>query len=95
DIVNTLDDILPTGPTPQEAARAIYVTAIGETTSRREATLIDLHELDKKLQRRLKRDDRNAGILLLQRTGHALQSPRPAPAATGRVPRPHDAGPLA
>ena len=64
--VNTLDDILPDGPTPAESARAIYVTAIGETTSRREATLIDLHELDKKLQRRLKRGDRNAGVLLLQ-----------------------------
>ena len=63
---HTLDDILPDGPTPAESARAIYVTAIGETTSRREATLIDLHELDNKLQRRLKRGDRNAAVLLLQ-----------------------------
>lgn len=63
---HTLDDILPDGPTAAESARAIYVTAIGETTSRREATLIDLHELDKKLQRRLKRGDRNAAVLLMQ-----------------------------
>jgi hypothetical protein len=63
---HTLDDILPDGPTAAEAARAIYVTAIGETTSRREATLIDLHGLDKNLQRRLKRGDRNAAVLLLQ-----------------------------
>jgi hypothetical protein len=62
----SLDDILREGRTPAESARAIYVTAIGETTSRREATLIDLHELDDKLQRRLKRGDQNAAVLLLQ-----------------------------
>lgn len=64
--LNTLDEILPDGPTAAESARAIYVTAIGETTSRREATLIDLHALDKRLQKRLKRGDRNAAVLLLQ-----------------------------
>jgi hypothetical protein len=62
----SLDDILPEGRTAAESARAIYVTAIGETTSRREATLIDLHELNDKLQRRLKRGDQNAAVLLLQ-----------------------------
>lgn len=62
----SLDDILPEGQTPAESARAIYVTAIGETTSRREATLIDLHGLNKKLQRSLKRGDRHAAVLLLQ-----------------------------
>jgi hypothetical protein len=61
-----LDDILPASPNAAEAARAIYVTAIGETTSRREATLIDLHELDGKLQRRRNRGDLFAGVLLLQ-----------------------------
>ncbi|MES2972578.1 MAG: hypothetical protein V4757_03175 [Pseudomonadota bacterium] len=64
--VNSLDDILPDDPNPAESARAIYVTAIGETTSRREATLIDLHQLDQKLERRRKRGDRNAAVLLLQ-----------------------------
>jgi hypothetical protein len=61
-----LDDILPDSPNPAEAARAIYVTAIGETNSRREATLIDLHQLDAKLQRRRKRGDTVAAVLLLQ-----------------------------
>ena len=64
--VNSLDDILPDHPNPAESARAIYVTAIGETNSRREATLIDLHQLDQKLQRRRKRGDVVAAVLLLQ-----------------------------
>jgi len=64
--VNSLDDILPDNPNPAEQARAIYVTAIGETNSRREATLIDLHQLDQKLQRRRKRGDVVAAVLLLQ-----------------------------
>lgn len=64
--VNTLDDILPDNPNPAESARAIYVTAIGETNSRREATLIDLHQLEQKLRRRTKRGDHMAALLLLQ-----------------------------
>ena len=64
--VKSLDDILPDNPNPAESARAIYVTAIGETSSRREATLIDLHQLDQKLQRRRKRGDVVAAVLLLQ-----------------------------
>ena len=61
-----LDDILPDSPDPAEAARAIYVTAIGETNSRREATLIDLHQLSGKLRRRRERGDNVAAVLLLQ-----------------------------
>ena len=61
-----LDDILPDSPDPAESARAIYVTAIGETNSRREATLIDLHQLDCKLVRRRARGDIVAAVLLLQ-----------------------------
>lgn len=61
-----LEDILPDSPDPAEAARTIYVTAIGETTSRREATLIDLHQLHGKLARRRARGDTVAAILLLQ-----------------------------
>jgi hypothetical protein len=61
-----LDDILPDSPDPAEAARAIYVTAIGETNSRREATLIDLHQLRGKLRRRRERGDNVAAVLLLQ-----------------------------
>lgn len=61
-----LDDILPDSPDPAEKARAIYVTAIGETNSRREATLIDLHQLNAKLWRRRNRGDNVAAVLLLQ-----------------------------
>ncbi|MBC5763248.1 hypothetical protein [Ramlibacter albus] len=61
-----LDDILPDSPDPAEAARAIYVTAIGETNSRREATLIDLHQVRGKLRRRRERGDNVAAVLLLQ-----------------------------
>lgn len=61
-----IDDILPDSPNPAESARAIYVTGIAETTSRREATLIDLHQLEGKLERRRSRGDLNAAILLLQ-----------------------------
>lgn len=61
-----LNDILPDSPNPAESARAIYVTAIGETNSRREATLIDLHQLGSKLARRRKRGDTVAAVLLLQ-----------------------------
>jgi len=61
-----LDDILPDSPDPAEAARTIYVTAIGETNSRREATLIDLHQLQGKLKRRRERGDNVAALLLLQ-----------------------------
>jgi hypothetical protein len=61
-----LSQILPDSPSPAEAARAIYVTAIGETISRREATLIDLHQLASKLNRRRKRGDYVSAVLLLQ-----------------------------
>lgn len=64
--VGSLDDILPDSPDPAESARAIYVTAIGETNSRREATLIDLHQLGGKLTRRRDRGDIVAAVLLLQ-----------------------------
>ncbi len=62
----SLDDILPDSPDPGEAARSIYVTGIGDTTSRREATLIDLHQLERRLYKRLKRGNVVAATLLLQ-----------------------------
>lgn len=62
-----LDALLPNGPDPEvAAARAVYASAIGETTSRREATLIDLHQLKSKLDRRLQAGDEVAATLLLQ-----------------------------
>jgi len=61
-----LDALLPDSPNPAEAARSIYVTQIGETNSRREATLIDLHQLNAKLTRRRERGDNVAAVLLLQ-----------------------------
>ena len=68
-VLNThqsLDEILPDSPDPAESARAIYVSAIGDTTSRREATLIDLHQLDGKITRRRQRGDLLDAVLLLQ-----------------------------
>lgn len=65
-IADELDQILPDGPSPAEAARAIYVQAVGETTSRREATVTDLQELQGKLRRRTLRGDNVAAVLLLQ-----------------------------
>lgn len=62
-----LDALLPKGPDPAEAAaRAVYASAIGDTSSRREATLIDLHQLKSKLDRRLQAGDEVAATLLLQ-----------------------------
>ena len=61
-----LDALLPESSANDEAARAIYVTAITETTSRREATLADLHQLQSKVQRRRERGDRPGAALLLQ-----------------------------
>ena len=61
-----VDDILPDSPSAAESARAIYVTAIGETNSRREATLIDLHQLQSRLRRRHGRGNTVAAVLLLQ-----------------------------
>ncbi|MGE4242037.1 hypothetical protein [Ramlibacter sp.] len=64
--MGNIDDILPDSPNPAEAARAIYVTAIGETNSRREATLIDLQQLRHKLRRRNERGDHVSAVLQLQ-----------------------------
>jgi len=64
----SLDDILPDGPDPDEAARSVYLSSIGlsETSSRREATLIDLHQLQGRLARRAGKGDTIAAVLLLQ-----------------------------
>lgn len=61
-----LSEILPDSPDPAEAARAVYITAIGETISRREATLIDLHQLQRKITRRCDRGDIASAVLALQ-----------------------------
>jgi hypothetical protein len=61
-----LDAILPDSPNAAEKAREIYVAQISETNSRREATLIDLHQLDAKLRRRREKGDHVAALLLLQ-----------------------------
>lgn len=45
-----LDQILTQRRDPELAARSVYPSGISETTSRREATLIDLHELHGTLQ---------------------------------------------
>lgn len=61
-----LDAILPDSPSAAEKAREIYVAQISETSSRREATLIDLHLLNAKLRRRREKGDHVAALLLLQ-----------------------------
>ena len=62
-----LDMLLPSGPDPADAAaRAVYAGGIGGTPSRREATLIDLHQLKAKLDRRLQAGDEVAATLLLE-----------------------------
>lgn len=62
-----LEQVLADGADPEEAAREIHSgAAIGETASRREATLIDLHQLEGKLLRRRKRADPVSAVQLLQ-----------------------------
>lgn len=61
-----LDEILPDSPDPEVSARAVLPQALADTSSRREATLIDLHELHGKLWRRRGRGDNAAAVLLLQ-----------------------------
>lgn len=62
-----VDESFPDGPDILTAAPPIYVSAIGETPSRREATLVDLHELqDRLLKLVAKRDPRAAAELLEQ-----------------------------
>lgn len=61
-----LEDVLAKGCDPAAAPCQIEVAAIGETLSRREATLIDLHQLDGKLARRRVRGDPVSAVLLLQ-----------------------------
>lgn len=48
-----------------EAARPVYVSVIGDTPSRREATLVDLHDLDARLKN-LRRNQKAAIELLEQ-----------------------------
>jgi hypothetical protein len=64
--VGGLDQIVPDSRDPVSAAGSIYLTAIGETTSRREATLSDLHQLAGKFWRRHERGDTMAAVVLLQ-----------------------------
>lgn len=61
-----LEGFLAEGCDAAPPAREVDVAAIGETLSRREATLIDLHQLDGKLLRRRERGDAVSAVLLLQ-----------------------------
>ena len=62
----SLDDILTDRRDAEESARSIYPSAIGETTSRREATLIDLHELWDKLRALREQHDITSATELLE-----------------------------
>jgi hypothetical protein len=62
-----VDDTFPDGRDIVTAVPPVYVSVIGETPSRREATLVDLHELqDRLLKLVAKRNPRAAAELLEQ-----------------------------
>lgn len=60
-----VDETFPEDGEVAEAARPVYATVIGDTPSRREATLVDLHNLDERLQN-LRRSHTAATDLLEQ-----------------------------
>ena len=69
-IITTLDEVGETVPHSEHEATpadAMAMTGFGETTSHREATLIDLHQLDRRLRRRRARGDLLGAVHLLQR----------------------------
>ncbi|GAC1606896.1 MAG: hypothetical protein NVS3B2_15130 [Ramlibacter sp.] len=60
-----MDETFPDGRNIVTAAPPVYVSAIGDTPSRREATLVDLHELQQRLLKLVeKRNPRAAAELL-------------------------------
>ncbi len=61
-----IDETFPDGREIVEAARPVYVTVIGDTPSRREATLVDLHDLNWKLRKLAGRRDFKAAAELLE-----------------------------
>lgn len=61
-----IDETFPEGREIVEAARPIYVSVIGDTPSRREATLVDLHDLNWKLRKLAGRPDFKAAAELLE-----------------------------
>ena len=62
-----VDDTFPDGRDIVTAAPPVYVSVIGDTPSRREATLVDLHELHERLLKLVtKRNPRAAAELLEQ-----------------------------
>lgn len=60
-----IDETFPEGGEIAVAAQPVYVSVIGDTPSRREATLVDLHSLNARLQN-LQRNPRAATELLEQ-----------------------------
>jgi hypothetical protein len=60
-----VDETFPEDGEIVEAARPVYVSVIGDTPSRREATLVDLHDLNSRLKN-LRRNPKAATELLEQ-----------------------------
>jgi hypothetical protein len=60
------DETFPDGRELVEAAHPVYVSVIGDTPSRREATLVDLHDLNWKLRKLAGRQDFKAAAELLE-----------------------------
>lgn len=61
-----VDETFPDGREIVEAAHPVYVSVIGDTPSRREATLVDLHDLNWKLRKLAGRRDFKAAAELLE-----------------------------
>lgn len=61
-----IDETFPDGREIVEAAHPVYVSVIGDTPSRREATLVDLHDLNWKLRKLAGRRDFKAAAELLE-----------------------------
>lgn len=61
-----VDETFPDGREIVEAARPVYVSVIGDTPSRREATLVDLHDLGARLEKLSERRDFMAAAELLE-----------------------------
>lgn len=61
-----IDETFPDGREIVEAAHPVYVSVIGDTPSRREATLVDLHDLHARLEKLSARRDFKAAAELLE-----------------------------
>ncbi len=74
---NSLEELLPDGLSASEKARAVYVSPVGDASSLREASLLELHQLSAKLLRRKQRGDHMAAMMLLHEHLHSFHQTSP------------------